>query len=248
MASKKNPTFEQALTRLEEIAAGLEDGSMSLEDSLKAYEEGVALVRLCQKLGYKGYSEFKYSMHRYLLAQGAERGEESGEGPAAPDPMHNTIETYVRYLRRIPDCVNTDDLRRAAQNISIWGFNRTFQSAKQLSNRLGRLGIFNQVTDDWVVMSDDAEILAQGDLCILISTMGRGIRGRENTLRTLRERGCKIILICMNPKQPAAEYADLVFALPWISHDAGDNFFEDQIIVYLFLELLLYEVAKLYPG
>lgn len=49
MASKKNPTFEQALTRLEEIAAGLEDGSMSLEDSLKAYEEGVALVRLCQK-------------------------------------------------------------------------------------------------------------------------------------------------------------------------------------------------------
>ena len=49
MASKKTPTFEQALTRLEEIAAGLEDGSMSLEDSLKAYEEGVALVRLCQK-------------------------------------------------------------------------------------------------------------------------------------------------------------------------------------------------------
>ena len=34
MASKKNPTFEQALTRLEEIAAGLEDGSMSLEESL----------------------------------------------------------------------------------------------------------------------------------------------------------------------------------------------------------------------
>lgn len=49
MASKKNPTFEQALTRLEEIAAGLEDGSMSLEESLKAYEEGVSLVRLCQK-------------------------------------------------------------------------------------------------------------------------------------------------------------------------------------------------------
>lgn len=49
MASKKNPTFEQALTRLEEIAAGLEDGSMSLEESLKAYEEGISLVRLCQK-------------------------------------------------------------------------------------------------------------------------------------------------------------------------------------------------------
>ena len=94
------------------------DGLGISDISKAARSSNAALVRLCQKLGYKGYSEFKYSMHRYLLAQGAERGEESGEGPAAPDPMHNTIETYVRYLRRIPDCVNTDDLRRAAQRAS----------------------------------------------------------------------------------------------------------------------------------
>ena len=49
MAAKKNPTFEQALARLEEIAAGLEDGSMTLEGSLKAYEEGIALVKFCEK-------------------------------------------------------------------------------------------------------------------------------------------------------------------------------------------------------
>ena len=49
MATKKQPTFEQALSRLEEIAAGLEDGSMTLENSLKAYEEGIALVKLCEK-------------------------------------------------------------------------------------------------------------------------------------------------------------------------------------------------------
>ena len=41
MATKKNISFEQALSRLEEIAAGLEDGSMTLEASLKAYEEGM---------------------------------------------------------------------------------------------------------------------------------------------------------------------------------------------------------------
>ena len=85
------------------------DGLGISDISKAARSSNAALVRQCQKLGYKGYSEYKYSMHRYLLAQGAERGEESGEGPAAPDPMHNTIVTYVRYLRRIPDCVNTDD-------------------------------------------------------------------------------------------------------------------------------------------
>ena len=49
MPAKKAPTFEQALERLETIASGLEDGSMSLEESLKAYEEGVALIRACDK-------------------------------------------------------------------------------------------------------------------------------------------------------------------------------------------------------
>ena len=49
MATKKPLTFEQAMSRLEEIASGLEDGSMSLEQSLKAYEEGIALIRNCEK-------------------------------------------------------------------------------------------------------------------------------------------------------------------------------------------------------
>ena len=49
MATKKNISFEQALSRLEEIAAGLEDGSMTLEASLKAYKEGIALVGFCEK-------------------------------------------------------------------------------------------------------------------------------------------------------------------------------------------------------
>ena len=50
MPTKKTPTFEQALARLDEIVSGLEDGSMSLEESLKAYEEGIALVRSCEKI------------------------------------------------------------------------------------------------------------------------------------------------------------------------------------------------------
>ena len=49
MGPKKQPPFEQAVSRQEEIAAGLEDGSMTLENSHKAYEEGIALVKLCEK-------------------------------------------------------------------------------------------------------------------------------------------------------------------------------------------------------
>jgi exodeoxyribonuclease VII small subunit len=36
-----------ALKRLEEVLDSLEHGNLNLEESVKAFEEGVALVRLC---------------------------------------------------------------------------------------------------------------------------------------------------------------------------------------------------------
>lgn len=46
---KNDMKFEAALERLEEIVSKLEDGSLSLDDALKSYEEGVKLARLCTK-------------------------------------------------------------------------------------------------------------------------------------------------------------------------------------------------------
>jgi len=43
----KAPPFEEALERLETIASSLEDGDLTLEQSLGLFEEGVRLTRLC---------------------------------------------------------------------------------------------------------------------------------------------------------------------------------------------------------
>ena len=49
--TKKAITFEAAMERLEEITRLLESGAEGLDESLKLYEEGVSLIRLCtQKL------------------------------------------------------------------------------------------------------------------------------------------------------------------------------------------------------
>ena len=41
-------TFGESLAQLERIVAQLEGGQLELEDSLKRYEEGVALIRALQ--------------------------------------------------------------------------------------------------------------------------------------------------------------------------------------------------------
>lgn len=49
MAKKKQQTFESSLGKLEKIVTQLEDGEMSLEESLKLFEDGVKLSRECQQ-------------------------------------------------------------------------------------------------------------------------------------------------------------------------------------------------------
>lgn len=41
--------FEDALEKLEKIVGLLEDGSLSLDDALGKYEEGIKLSKLCAK-------------------------------------------------------------------------------------------------------------------------------------------------------------------------------------------------------
>ncbi len=48
MAEKKQ-TFETSLADLEKIVRKLEDGDLSLEESLKLFEDGVKLSRECQE-------------------------------------------------------------------------------------------------------------------------------------------------------------------------------------------------------
>ena len=40
-------SFEQAISELEKIAEKLERGQLSLEDSIKAYERGMELKKIC---------------------------------------------------------------------------------------------------------------------------------------------------------------------------------------------------------
>ena len=49
MTKKDTANFETSLKKLEQIIAKLEDGDISLEESVKSFEEGIGLVKECQK-------------------------------------------------------------------------------------------------------------------------------------------------------------------------------------------------------
>lgn len=50
MMNQKNHSFEENIQRLEQIVRAMERGDVPLEESLKLFQEGTALVESCGKL------------------------------------------------------------------------------------------------------------------------------------------------------------------------------------------------------
>lgn len=65
-------TFEQAMTRLEQIVATLESGRCTLDESLKLFEEGTKLTAYCAE-------QLKTAEQKIVKLTAVESGE-SGEG------------------------------------------------------------------------------------------------------------------------------------------------------------------------
>ena len=65
-------TFEQAMSRLEQIVTALEGGRCTLDDSLKLFEEGTRLTAFCSK-------QLKEAEQKIVKLTAVETGD-AGEG------------------------------------------------------------------------------------------------------------------------------------------------------------------------
>ncbi len=67
--------FEEALGRLEEIVHQLEAGDLSLDDALRAFEDGISMIKLCgQRLraAEKKTERLTKSVQEMMEPQGSE--------------------------------------------------------------------------------------------------------------------------------------------------------------------------------
>ncbi len=49
MGNEERPSFEEALTKLEAIVEKLDDQEITLEESVRLYEQGLKLSRICSQ-------------------------------------------------------------------------------------------------------------------------------------------------------------------------------------------------------
>ena len=76
-AKQSELTFEQALSRLEEIVSRLESGEEGLDEAIALFEEGTKLSRLCQEK----LSQAQMKIEKLVESAGGESSLEDLEVP-----------------------------------------------------------------------------------------------------------------------------------------------------------------------
>jgi len=71
-------TFEEAMKKLESIVETLGEGNLSLDDSLKMFEEGMELCKFCNKK----LDEAEYKVEKLMEKEGGEISVEEFEAEA----------------------------------------------------------------------------------------------------------------------------------------------------------------------
>jgi len=68
MEEREGITFEEAMKKLESIVETLGEGNLSLDDSLKMFEEGMELCKFCNKK----LDEAEYKVEKLMEKEGGE--------------------------------------------------------------------------------------------------------------------------------------------------------------------------------
>jgi len=182
----------------------------------KTYSSASTIVRLCKKLGFKGYKDFQKSLV-YELALRKEVLDEKSQEINREDSLESIIEkvTYKNVvslentmklidLQILEECV---DLLDKSNTIHLFGMGSSLLVAKDAYLKFLRINKPCLISDDWHAQLLQARNITNNDVAIAISYSGM----TEEVLRcvqTAKENNAPIIAITRFEENPLSEIAD----------------------------------------
>jgi RpiR family carbohydrate utilization transcriptional regulator len=183
-----------------------------LADATQTSESTV--VRLCQKLGYKGYQEFKIMLARELVAP----ADTIFEAIAPTDPIDvlksKVFQANIQALHDTIEVLSDDMLRRAADAIGaaskmeIYGIGGSSSIAWDAYHKFHRIGIDCIAHSDSDMMATSATLLGPEDVALGISHTG-GTRDVVDAMRLAKEAGATTICLTHNATSPITKVSDI---------------------------------------
>jgi DNA-binding MurR/RpiR family transcriptional regulator len=172
------------------------------------------VVRLCQKIGYKGYQEFKIMLARDLVGP-----TETVYEQIAPTDSLETLKTKIfqanaQALKDTIEVLGDDDLKNAvdallnARKIEIFGIGGSAPLAFDAYHKFMKLGLPATWLNDGDLMAMSSVLLGPGDVALGISHTGAS-RDVCDAMENATKHGATTICITHRATSPITKFAKI---------------------------------------
>ncbi len=191
---------------------------MSIHDLAKhTFSSASTIVRLCSRLGYSGYKEFRKAV-TYELALREQSMKMDIKEISRSDSLEEIIDkvTYMNIvsLEETKTLLNVQNLRacvdllKNAKVIYLFGLGASLCAAKDAYLKFLRLNKLCIINDDWHSQLLQARNASREDLALVISYSGATVEIIE-CMKALKENGTPTIAITRCIESPVSKLADI---------------------------------------
>ncbi|MCM3727240.1 MurR/RpiR family transcriptional regulator [Neobacillus cucumis] len=174
-----------------------------------------SVVRLCKRLGYKGFQDLKINLAKEVIAPEKQIHEVIEKGDDVVMIKKKVFQSNIQALYDSIEVCNDGELRKAVDAISnarfieFYGTGGSGTVALDAHHKLLKLGIKSFAYNDTILQAMSASVLTNQDVVIGISHTG------SNTdvlaaLKLAKEAGATIICITNSSKSPITKISDIV--------------------------------------
>ena len=191
-----------------------------------------AILRFCQKIGYSGYSEFRFDLMKYTHSQIKINNDISILSMTtslfnkAIDKMKNIDENKIKNcVKKIYD----------ANIIKAIGVMDSSLIAKKFFYDFTKLGKNIFTITDIMEINFSINTIVENELIILFSVDGY-LNNLEDFFKDIKEKNIEIILITCNKNAKFIKYSSEYIV---ISCDDNSSIIDEHVLLFVFLNILI---------
>lgn len=240
---KKNTLTKNELKACELILKDLNKVQMysltEMSEQIKITK--TTILRFCQKMGYSGYTEFRYDCVKYVnsLSNAERLIEDENEKIINVEKIYMDTIKLLHYTLKDEDFKALATMIQSARKVRCVGEINSEVTCLQLKYALAMYGIDADVLPSKANVKTVDLITNEQDLFIVMSASANSEIVKE--AYSLKENnGCQIALVTMNPSTPLEVKSDIFLLLPSVAPLKNKSLLDSVPIYSLFVEILLH--------
>lgn len=202
-----------------------------------------AFIRMCQKINFEGYVDFRYACIAYIEQH------KNDEIDKETDYASKITNQYIEKIEKIVSQLDRDTFEIVSQlilksdRIRSYGFNASLLVCQQLHLRALQLGLEIISSSNDIIFSNTLTILKNNDLVLFFAVNANSSCHKKN-MENMKHVNCKKVLITMVDLPVETKIFDYSIVLPSVPISTNNLYLDNQTIFFVFIDILMQSLSE----